>query len=133
MLTARQIIVSFIIIGSPVAFFTLGSLCQSALYASYLIVIGSIAWRRIAEGEASLPPSRFSLGKASLPVNIIAMAYLVLQITFIFFPTAPNPSAEYFNWSIVVFVGTLIIAAVWYVVKGRDEYLGPVEYVRKSD
>lgn len=49
-----------IILGSPVAFFTLGSLCNSALYASYMICIGCMAYRRIS-GEPMLP-SRFSLG-----------------------------------------------------------------------
>ncbi|KAF2171481.1 hypothetical protein M409DRAFT_18598 [Zasmidium cellare ATCC 36951] len=126
-----SILVSFIIIGSPVAFFTLASLCQSALYASYFIVIGCVAYRKIT--KQPLPPSRFDLGKAGLAINILAMAYLALQFVLIFFPTAPHPTAEYFNWAVVVFVGTVIIAFTWYFVRGRHEYLGPVEYVRKTE
>jgi hypothetical protein len=54
------VILSMIILGSPVAFFTLGALCNSALYASYIICTGCMAWRRLS-GEPMLP-SRFSLG-----------------------------------------------------------------------
>ena len=50
-----------IILGSPVAFFTLGSLCNSALYASYMLCIGCMVSRRFS-GEP-MPPSRFNLGK----------------------------------------------------------------------
>jgi choline transport protein len=54
------VILSMIILGSPVAFFTLGSLCQSGLYASYMICIGCMVSRRFS-GEP-MPPSRFNLG-----------------------------------------------------------------------
>jgi len=55
------VILSMIILGSPVAFFTLGSLCNSALYASYMLCIGCMVSRRFS-GEP-MPPSRFNLGK----------------------------------------------------------------------
>jgi choline transport protein len=58
---AFNILITMIILGSPVAFFTLGTLAGSALYASYLICIGCMVSRRLS-GEP-LPPSRFNLGK----------------------------------------------------------------------
>ena len=106
-------------------------MCNAALYASYLIVIGCVVWRRIS-GEP-LPPSRFDLGKAGLPVNLIAMAFLSVQFVFIFFPTGPNPIPSYMNWTSLVFGVTVIMSLVWYFIHGKREYLGPVEYVRKSD
>lgn len=36
------------------------------------------------------------------------------------------------NWAIVMFGGTMIIAAVWYFARARYEYDGPVEYIRKD-
>jgi hypothetical protein len=54
------VILSMIILGSPVAFFTLGSLCQSGLYASYMICIGCMVSRRFS--SEPMPPSRFNLG-----------------------------------------------------------------------
>jgi len=55
------VVLSMIILGSPVAFFTLGSLCNSALYASYMLCISCMVSRRFS-GEP-MPPSRFNLGK----------------------------------------------------------------------
>ena len=124
-----SILVSLIIIGSPVAFFTLGSLCNAALYASYVLVIGCVAWRRLF-GEP-LPPSRFDLGKFGLPINLIAMSFLSVQLVFIFFPTAPNPTLAYMNWTCLIFGATVILALFWYYAHGKKAYLGPVEYVRK--
>jgi hypothetical protein len=126
-----SILVSFIILGSPVAFFTLGSLCNAALYASYVIVIGCVAWRRTF-GDP-LPPSRFSLGRAGIYVNMTAICFLSLQFVFIFFPTAPNPTPPYMNWTCAIFGGTVIIALIWYYIHGKKAYLGPVEYVRKTE
>ena len=126
-----SIIVSMIILGSPVAFWTLGSFCNAALYASYLIVIGCVAWRRFA-GEP-VPPSRFDLGRAGLPVNLTAIAFLSVQFVFISFPTAPNPPPAWMNWTCLIFGVTVIGSIVWYHIRGKKEYLGPVECVRKSD
>jgi amino acid transporter len=126
-----SILVSFIILGSPVAFFTLGSLCNSALYASYLIVIGCVAWRRTF-GDP-LPPSRFDLGRAGMFVNVTAICFLSVQFVFIFFPTTPNPAPPLMNWTCAIFGGTVILALIWYYIHGTKAYLGPVEYVRISE
>lgn len=37
------------------------------------------------------------------------------------------------NWSSVMFAGLLIVAAIYYVVKARHEYRGPVAYVKRMD
>jgi hypothetical protein len=124
-----SILVSLIILGSPVAFFTLGSLCNAALYASYVIVIGCVAWRRTF-GEP-LPASRFDLGRAGIFINLTAITFLSVQFVFIFFPTAPNPSLPYMNWTIVIFGATVVLSLAWYYIRGKQAYLGPVEYVRK--
>ncbi|PPJ60931.1 hypothetical protein CBER1_06199 [Cercospora berteroae] len=120
----------FIILGSPAAFRTLGTLCQSALFTSYLIVIGCMIHRRVTGGE--LPPTRFSLGKASLAVNVMSVGYLAVQIVFIFFPSTPHPTAAYSNWAIVVFAGTVVIAISWYHYRGRKEYRAPADNIRRA-
>lgn len=39
--------------------------------------------------------------------------------------------SEEFNWSPVMFVGILSITAIYYFVKGRHEYEGPVVLVKR--
>ena len=131
MTLAFSIIVSMIILGSPVAFFTLGSLCNAALYASYLICIGCVAWRRIT--KQPLLPSRFDLGRWGLPINLTAMAFQSVQFVFLFFPTAPHPTAPLFNWTIMVFGVVVVWALIYYKLWGKKSYQGPVAYVRKSE
>jgi hypothetical protein len=37
--------------------------------------------------------------------------------------------ATTFNWSVVIFVGIMILTAITYFVKGRKVYVGPVTTV----
>lgn len=37
------------------------------------------------------------------------------------------------NWASVIFSGTLIIAVVYYIAKGRHEYDGPVALIKRND
>ncbi|KAK4580113.1 hypothetical protein LTR86_000316 [Recurvomyces mirabilis] len=125
------LIISFIILGSPVAVFTLSSISVSDLYSSYIICVGRVAWRRI-KGQPLLP-SRFSLGKAGLAINLIALAFLSVQWIFLFFPTAPHPTAPNFNWTCLVFGVAVVWSLAYYYLWGKKEYQGPVEYVRKGE
>lgn len=97
-----SVLLSLIIIGSPIAFNILTSLSLTALLPSYLICIGCIFWRRW-RGEPFPTSGRFSLGKAGYAVNAIAFAFLTLAWVMLFFPTAPNPGAVGMNWSVVIF------------------------------
>jgi choline transport protein len=36
------------------------------------------------------------------------------------------------NWSVVIYCGVLFLSLVYFVLRGRHNYVGPVEYVRKS-
>ena len=77
-------------------------------------------------------PSKFELGRAGLPLNIVSIVFLVFVFLFSFFPMGPKPTPAGMNWSIWMFGGTMIFSLVYYLVKGRNVYVGPVEYVRKT-
>ena len=118
-------------LGSTIAFNQIVSLGLGALLSSYFVSIGCMAWKRI-RGEPLLP-SRFSLGKLGLPINLLAMAFAMIAWVFSFFPPVKNPGLETMNWSSVVYVGVLAISFGYYVLFARHHYVGPVEYVRRSD
>ncbi|KAM0692694.1 hypothetical protein Q7P36_007249 [Cladosporium allicinum] len=129
---AFNILITMIILGSPVAFFTLGTLAGSALYASYLICIGCMVSRRLS-GEP-LPPSRFNLGKKfGMFCNLMAMCFQSMFFIFMFFPVAPNPDGPNFNWSLAIFGVTVIWAVVYYHLWGKKTYVGPVMYIKRSN
>jgi hypothetical protein len=50
-----------------------------------------------------------------------------------FFPVAPNPDAENFNWTVLVFFVVVLWAVGYYKVWGKAKYAGPVTSVRKQD
>jgi len=48
-----------------------------------------------------------------------------------FFPVAPYPDAENFNWTTAVFLVVVLWAVGYYHVWGKQKYAGPVTYVKR--
>ncbi|KAH7125533.1 amino acid/polyamine transporter I [Dendryphion nanum] len=122
-------LLSLIIIGSSIAFNVITSLGQVGLISSYLIAIGCIFTKRLR--REPLLPSRFSLGKAGIVVNGIALSFLSVAFAFSFFPVAPNPTPQGMNWSSLIFGFILAFSLGYYWVTGRHTYVGPVEFVKQ--
>ena len=124
-------LLSLINIGSSVALNAITSLGAIAVLISYYLTISCFIYRRLNGGE--LPYHRWSLGKWGLPINIGALVFLTPLIFFLTWPLTTPVTAETMNWSSVMLIGVLMIAAFYYVVKGRKEYVGPVEFVHRDD
>ncbi|KAK8094228.1 amino acid transporter [Apiospora hydei] len=125
-------LLSLIIIGSSIAFNVITAIGQVGLYTSYILTLGAIIIRRFSKRRGPLPRSRFDLGRAGLPINLAALAFLVVMFPFLFFPTAPNPSPADMNWSCLVYSVVVVFAMMYYFFRSRYVYQGPVEYVRKD-
>lgn len=108
----------------------IASLSTAAILASYIVSISCITLKRI-RGEPLLP-SKFNLGRAGLPINIASIVFLSFVFVFSFMPMGPRPTAAGMNWSILMFGSTIIFSILYYLVRGRHVYAGPVAYVRKS-
>lgn len=120
---------SLINIGSTVAFNSVASLGTCALLSSYIISISCIfvkRWRR-----EPLLSSKFSLGKAGIWINGISITYLCIALTFSFFPTFPHPTPDLMNWNILIYGVVVVFSLIYFVLRGRNTYVGPVEYLNK--
>ncbi|KAK8079403.1 hypothetical protein PG997_007221 [Apiospora hydei] len=93
--------------------------------------IGCVLWRRVT--NQPLLPSKFSLGRWGLFVNVVSMMFLVLAFVFSFFPPSPRPTPDLMNWNILIWGVSVVGSLVYYAVRARKQYVGPVEYVRKLD
>jgi choline transport protein len=124
------ILLSLINIGSTIAFNIISSLGIGALLSSYIMSIGCVTLKRLR--DETLLPSRFSLGRAGLPINIYSLLFLVLAFIMTFFPQVPNPDPAAMNWSIVVFGSVVVFSVLYFLVRGRHQYAGPVAYVKKD-
>lgn len=125
-----SILLSLINIGSTVAFNSIASLGTCALLSSYIISISCMFLKRWK--NEPLLPSRFSLGKAGIWVNGISVVYLCIAFLFAFFPSVPSPTAAFMNWNILIYGVVVIFSLVYFFVKGKKQYIGPVEYIDKE-
>ncbi|KAF2772311.1 amino acid transporter-like protein [Teratosphaeria nubilosa] len=134
----RAVMVSFVItsllacinLGSTTALNAINSLGGVSILSSYFVTIACLVWRRLY--GAPLPPRRWSLGKWGLPINILALCWIIPMWLFEFFPLAQPVTATNMNWNSVMFVGVLVLAAVYYAVVGRHIYTGPVAQVKRE-
>jgi cell division protein FtsX len=99
---------------------------------SYACSIGCVLYRRIAHPEL-LPRAQWSLGKWGIAVNGIGLAYVTFSFFWSFWPNSIPITLQDFNWSVVLFVGVLVICLLMYVVSARFVYVGPVTTVRRLD
>lgn len=58
--------------------------------------------------------------------NIYASCYMTFVIFFSLWPSEYHPNAQTINYSIVVTSGVLIFSLVWYFIRARKEYHGPI-------
>lgn len=109
----------------PVAFFAINSLLTVALLQCYCVSIGCVLWRRIYHPD-TLPPADFSLGKLGVPLNAFAVIYALWSFFWCFWPESTPVTAEGFNWSGPIFVSVLLIALIYFFLRARHRYIGPV-------
>ncbi|KAL8934992.1 MAG: hypothetical protein Q9211_004937 [Gyalolechia sp. 1 TL-2023] len=118
------IVISLINLGSAVALNAIVSLTISALISSYILSIGCLVSKRLR--REPFPPSRFSLGKYGMAINLAALIFLVPFFFFVFFPTSTPVDAQTMNWNVSMFGGITVFATVYYVGGGRKVYRPPV-------
>ncbi|KAL4071559.1 amino acid/polyamine transporter I [Scleroderma yunnanense] len=99
----------------------------AALYVAYTIPIMA---RFMFKNE--FKPGPFNLGVFSLPVGIIAVAFMAFMIVIFCFPTSPGANVTSMNYTVVVLGGVLLLSLVWYyfpVYGGVYWFTGPVPNV----
>lgn len=135
-------LLALINIGSSVVFNDVISLTISGLYASYLICIVLLLWRRYTGFIETSPHETTDLsrgiehmrlvwGPFHLPgvlgilVNLVACVYVVIILFFSFFPPTTPVTPSTMNYSSLVFGSVILFSIVYYVVYARRHYKGP--------
>ncbi|KAF7720081.1 Uncharacterized protein PECH_008045 [Penicillium ucsense] len=122
--TIIQMLLGLINLGSSSAFTAFASVGVIALAVAYAEPITLSLWH--GRKEVSKAPWNCGpiLGTA---VNVIALAWIVFELVLFSMPTALPVTASSMNYASVVFVGFMVISAVWYAVYARKHYKGPPE------
>jgi choline transport protein len=118
-------ILALINIVSTTAFNALISLVVASFYSNFLLAAGVMLYKRLSSTE-EIQYGPFKLGRAGVPVTILAMMYSVIGTFFSFWPPAMQVTAASMNWSSVVFVGSLLLSLVFWFTHGRVLYAGPI-------
>ena len=120
-----SLLLALINIGSSTAF-TATSVMIAAFYSTYVISCSVLLHKRLNTPASEMKYGPFSMGRAGVPVIILAMAYSILGIFFSFWPSTKEVTAKTMNWSVAVFGGAILFSLAFWAVHGRKAYTGPI-------
>lgn len=101
-----------------------------ALMATYSISIGCVWYQRTINNSKHLPPSPWTLGRWGSWLNGIGWVYSVYVFFWCTWPNSNAVTLETMNWAPVMFGGVFALSLLYYAVRGRFVYKGPVALVR---
>ena len=92
-----------------------------------MIPIALILRRRVLKEPIRHGPWR--LGRWGALANIIGLVYAIFAFFFSFWPQTKEVDAESMNWACLVWGSAMLLCGVWYAVRARRYYHGPVREV----
>lgn len=124
LLTVLQFLLGLIYLGNTTAFNAIISMSILGMYASYVLPISFMLL--YGRRSAVHRPGWFSMGRWGPTINIIALLWGAVAITFSMFPSYQPVTAQNMNYASLVLGGWFIIGAVYYLLHQRKSYEGPV-------
>ena len=121
-----NLLLALINIGPSVGFDAFISLIVASYYSSFILAAVVMLNKRLTTPESELPWGPFRLGRAGVPVTVVAIAYSILVAFFSMWPTTVKPSAESMNYCVVMFAAVMIFSLFFWAVYGGKPYTGPV-------
>lgn len=123
--TIISLLLALINIGSSTAFNALTSLVIASFYSTYIISASVLLHKRLT-APSDIKYGPFTMGRAGVPIAILAIAYSILGLFFSFWPPTPAVTAETMNWSVLVYGAAVLFSLGFWVVHGRKVYTGPI-------
>lgn len=142
-LTATVIaaVLSLINIGDATAFNGVISISVAGLVGSYLIATSLLLYRRVTKG-INEPDNSDSLtntvgtkltwgpwrlrGILGIANNTFTCCFLVFVLFFSFWPTVKDITPATMNWAVLVTVVVVVFCIVYYFIRARHEFEGPL-------
>jgi amino acid transporter len=117
--------------GAPYAFFAVVSICVIGLYIAYVMPV-YLRWRM---GDA-FQPGPWTLGAKYRWINPAAIIWVAICVLIFILPFTPAgvPWRDEFDWKYVNYApitvgGLLLIVGVWWAVRAKHTFKGPVRTV----
>ena len=106
------------------------SLVIAGYYSSFILSASVMLHKRLITPDSDLPWGPFRLGRAGVPVTVVAIAYSFIGAFFSMWPTTVNPSAESMNYCVVVFGSVILFSLFFWLLYGRKHYSIPILEIR---
>jgi hypothetical protein len=135
-------LLALINIGSAVAFNDLVAMSISGLYLSYMVVAGLLLYRRSTgaighnrNGDSELVNTVggklvwgpfHCRGIWGILINAFALVYMSIAVFFSFWPPSWAVVVDTMNFSIVGTMGVILLSLVYYFLRARRVYDGPI-------
>ena len=68
-----------------------------------------------------------------MAINIASLLFLAPIWFFAFWALSTPVTAATMNWSSTMFGGTIIFALIYYAVRAKNQYVGPVLQVKRDE
>lgn len=119
-------LMALINIASSEAFGAFLSLLVMGYYSSFILATSVMLHKRLTTPDSSLPWGPFKLGRAGVPVTVVAITFSVFGAFFSVWPSTAKPDAQSMNYGILVFGVVVIFSLLFWFFYGRKYYQGPV-------
>ncbi|KAJ7705493.1 amino acid transporter [Mycena rosella] len=110
---------------STAALSSLAGASVIGLYTSYAVPI----FLRITFGRDKFVPGPFSLGRWSIPIGAIAVAWVVFIEVVLIFPGGQMTTAETMNYSVLIVMAVFLFATVSWLTSAHKWFRGPVRNI----
>jgi amino acid transporter len=121
--------------GAPYAFFAVVSICVIGLYIAYVLPV-YLRWRA---GD-SFKPGPWTLGAKYRWINPAAIIWVAICVVIFCLPFTPAAvpwrdefDIKYLNYAPVTVGGLVLIVGVWWAVRAKHTFTGPVRTVEFDD
>lgn len=113
------IAINLIALGSQTTINAIFNVTAIALDWSYVLPIACKLYFNMFE------PGPWHMGKFSWGVNFYATAWTTFVTVIFFLPTIRPVTAENMNYAVVFFVAIIVIAYIYWFIRGKKFYVGP--------
>lgn len=117
-----SLLLALIGLGSRAAFNALSGLTVAGFYSAFIVSASVMLYRRLTTPACDIAWGPFRLRTAGVPITIIALLYSFIGWFFSFWPPVSAVNVRTFNWSLVVYFGTMFSAMGWWAFKARHAY-----------
>ncbi|KAI7850006.1 amino acid/polyamine transporter I [Circinella umbellata] len=128
MIVGIAIIVIMPSFATPVYFSAIMSTAVVSINATYgLPFVCRLIWKR-----HDMPKGRFNLGRFSLPINIISVAWILFFSVILCIPSVNPVDAVTMNWASLMIGAIVIFSLAFWFLGGRKTYKGPMQTLAET-